>query len=153
MSIKRFSLIFSLAVVVALLAATSLAPQTALADSGGGTGTLIASGDGVAWIRGNGVIHMSGNGLLEIRDFAGNAVIQVTGTGQKVIKPGGRILYIGFQGTALVSGSDVRVSLSGYNIHLEATGTGKFVLRGNGTYEVNGVPGLWTKRPVIHTLP
>ncbi len=153
MNTKRFSLIFSLAAAIALLAATTLAPQTALADSGGGTGTLIASGDGVVWIRGNGVINMSGNGLLEISDYAGDAVIQVSGTGQKVVRPGGQILYIGFQGAAFVSGSDVRVSLSGYNIHLEATGTGKFVLRGNGTYEVNGVPGLWTKRPVIHTLP
>lgn len=153
MNTKRLSLIFSLAVMLALLAAVSFAPQTALADSGGGAGTLTASGNGFAWIRGNGDISISGSGVLEIRDHAGDAVIQVSGVGRKVELPGGLIRYIGFRGNAEVNGSDVSVSLAGRNIHLEAVGTGQFILRGRGMYEVNGAPGLWTRTSVIHSLP
>jgi hypothetical protein len=153
MKTKRLSLIFSSAAVIALLAAVFFAPQTVLADSGGGTGILTASGNGLAWIRGNGAIIISGNGILEIRDHAGDAAIRVSGAGKKTELAGGVIRYIGFNGTATVSGSDVAVSLSGYNIRLEARGTGKFILRGSGTYTVNGVHGTWSRTRQIHTLP
>lgn len=152
MNVRRIFPILSIAAVMALLAAV-FAPQVALADSGGGTGVLTASGNGLAWIRGNGTITISGNGILEIRDYAGDAVIRVSGAGKKTELPSGVIRYIGFNGTASVSGSDVSVALSGYNIRLEARGTGKFILRGNGTYEVNGVHGVWSKTRQIHTLP
>lgn len=153
MNVKRLPTIFSIAAVLALLAATAFAPQPALADSGGGTGVLTASGNGLAWIRGNGTITISGNGILEIRDHAGDAEIRVSGAGKKTELAGGVIRYIGFNGSATVSGSDVSVSLSGYNIRLEARGTGKFILRGNGTYTVNGVHGTWSRTRQVHTLP
>ncbi len=153
MNTKRLSLVFSIAAVIALLGATAFAPQTALAASGGGTGSLTASGDGLAGLRGNGTVNISGNGILWIRDRAGDALIQVSGNGRRAELPSGWIRYVGFQGSAEVSGSNITVALSGYDIHLEASGTGKFVLRGNGTYQVNGLSGSWTEGPVIHSLP
>ncbi|MBU4226038.1 MAG: hypothetical protein KKC71_09495 [Chloroflexi bacterium] len=37
------------------------------------------------------------------------------------------------------------MALSGYDINLEASGTGKFVLRGNGTYSTGEGSGSWTE--------
>ncbi len=158
MKITRFYTIAALALILALTGAIAFVPQTASAESGGGTGTLIASGDGLAGIRGNGTIHITGNGILYIRDHAGDASIQVTGSGQRTELPNGWIRYLGFHGTADVSGSMITVALSGYDINLQASGTGKFLLRGNGTYSVerDGVvilSGTWTESAEVQQLP
>ena len=147
-----FSKLLPIAVVIALIGVTAFFPQTVLAESDG-TGSLTASGDGLAGIRGQGNIRISGNGVLWIRDLAGDASIRVTGNGQRTILPSGWIRYAGFQGEATVSGSKVTVALSGYDIHLDASGTGKFVLRGNGTYQAGHLSGSWTEGPEIHSLP
>ncbi len=154
---KRFYTIMTSALFLAIAAATLFTPQAALAESGGGTGTLTASGDGLAGIRGSGSVTISGNGILWIRDHAGDASIQVSGNGNKSELPSGWIRYTGFQGNATVTGSSITVALSGYGINLQATGTGKFVLRGNGSYtaERNGivVTGAWTESAEVLTLP
>lgn len=158
MNTKRLYIIFSIVAAIALLGATAFTPQVALADSGGGTGTLTASGDGLAGLRGNGTVNISGNGVLWIRDRAGDAIIQVSGNGQRTELRNGWIRYAGFHGSAEVSGSSITVALSGYNIQLEASGTGKFVLRGNGTYSTtkDGVvvfSGAWPETVEVQTLP
>lgn len=158
MNTKRSLAIFSFAAVLALLGAICLTAQPALAQSGGGTGRLTASGDGLAGIRGNGTVTISGSGVLWIRDHAGDASIQVSGSGSKRELANGWTRYVGFQGTAVVSGSKVTVALSGYDISLEATGTGKFVLRGNGSYTAtkDGVviaSGAWTESVDVLTMP
>lgn len=150
---NKLSILLSIAASLALVGAAIFAPQSALAQSGDGTGALAASGDGLAGIRGQGNIRISGNGVLMIRDQAGDASIRVTGNGQRVELPGGWIRYAGFQGEATVSGNKVTVALSGYDIHLEASGTGKFVLRGNGTYQTEHLSGSWTEGPEVHLLP
>ncbi len=154
---KRISLIVSLALAIALLSTAMLAPQTALANSGGGTGTLVADGDGLAGIRGSGTVSISGNGILWIKDHAGDANINVSGNGIRTNRPDGWIRYSGFNGTVVVSGSQITVALSGYNIHLEATGTGQFVLRGNGSYTVEKdgivITGAWTERAEVLSIP
>ncbi len=154
---KRFHTVMTIALFLAIATATLFMPQAALADSGGGTGTLTASGDGLAGIRGGGTVTISGNGILWIRDLGGDASIQVSGYGAKTELPNGWIRYIGFQGNATVTGSSITVALSGYDINLQATGTGKFVLRGNGTYtaERNGtvISGAWTASAEVFTLP
>src|SRR3972149_1636388 len=113
MRTKRISIVVSISVALALLGAMILPLQTALAQSGGGTGTLTASGDGLAGLRGNGTIHISGNGVPWIRDHAGDASIQVTGNGERRELSSGWIRYAGFQGDATVTGSRVTVALSG----------------------------------------
>ncbi|GAB4505850.1 MAG: hypothetical protein Fur0043_28500 [Anaerolineales bacterium] len=57
-----------------------------------------------------------------------------------------------------VSGSQITVALSGYDIHLEASGTGRFVLRGNGSYSVEKdgqmvVTGAWTEETEVLSIP
>jgi len=157
MKTKRTYLILAIAAVLALLGATILPSQAALAQSGGGSGTLTASGDGLAGIRGSGTVTISGNGILWIRDRAGDASIQVSGNGTKSELPSGWIRYAGFQGNATVTGSSVTVALSGYDIRLTASGTGKFVLRGNGTYTVEkgsfSKTGAWTESAEVFTMP
>lgn len=145
---KRIYTSMTIALILAIAAATLGVTQTALAASGGGTGTLTASGDGLAGIRGSATVTITGNGILWIRDLGGDASIQVSGYGTKTELPNGWIRYFGFQGNAIVTGSSITVALSGYDIHLQATGTGKYVLRGNGSYtaERNGtvISGAWS---------
>jgi len=155
---NRFYPLFAIAVLLALVGAAAFAPQSALAKAGGGSGTLTASGDGLAGIRGNGTVTLSGNGVLYIRDRAGDASIQVSGNGTRRELPNGWIRYVGFRGEAVVSGSQITVALSGYDIQLTASGTGKFVLRGHGSYTIQKdgatvVSGAWTETAEVFTIP
>ncbi|KAA3648262.1 MAG: hypothetical protein DWQ07_04520 [Chloroflexi bacterium] len=127
-----------------LLLALGLAVKPAYADTGGGTGTLIAEGDGLAGLIGDGEITLSGNGGLWIKDAAGDAVIEISGRGQAQELRNGWVQYMGFNGEAHVTGSHISVVLSGVDISVEASGTGRFFLRGSGWYEVNGQRYDWT---------
>ncbi len=122
-------------------AAPSAAAQAGVADPApAATGTIIAKGRGLAIFHGNGTATISGNGVLRIKDFAGDAQIEVTGSGRKYVGEHGWITYYGYRGAATVTGSDVHIELSGAGIELNATGTGRFVVRGVGTVSrtVNG---------------
>jgi hypothetical protein len=120
---------------------------SAVTQSGGGSGTLIAQGKGVAWVRGNGTFTVSGSGALRFRDWGGDAQVTVNGTQRNVFK-GRWNRYGGFRGTATITGTDVMIELIGTNISLNATGTGKYGLRGQGTYTktISGTTstGEWT---------
>ena len=106
---------------------------TAVADTGGGGGTLTAQGKGVAWVRGNGTFTVSGSGVLRFRDWGSDAQVTVDGKQRNVFK--GRWNRLGgFRGTATITGTDVMIELTGVNVMLNATGTGKYALRGQGTY-------------------
>ena len=156
---KKLTLVFTLAMIFALVGTVALSPQAAYAQSGGGDGTLRANGDGLAGIRGNGNITISGNGILWIRDSAGDAVINISGNGgHRSEGENGWIRYSGFDGQATVSGSRVTVALSGFGINLTATGSGKFIMRGNGSYtiEKDGVivlDGVWTEEAQVFSIP
>lgn len=136
MKINRF---FYVVAIVSLM--LLLVPAVALAQSGGGTGGLEAEGAGLAAVRGDIDVTVSGAGVLFVRDHAGDAVIEVTGTGVRRDLSNGWIHYSGFNGEAHVTGSQVLVALSGANIHLYATGTGGYLLRGVGSYTVWGEGG------------
>ena len=156
---RTYTLLFVIATIFALVGAGAFAPQTAYAQAGGGSGILKATGDGLAGIRGNGNITISGNGILWIRDQAGDAVINVSGDGgHRYEGENGWVRYAGFNGQADVSGSQITVALSGFDIDLEATGTGRFVLRGNGSYtlEKDGaivLDGVWTEEAQVFSIP
>lgn len=137
-----------LAVVLAVLLTT-----VAAAEQGAGTGTLRAKGSGLAALRGNTSVTLTGSGMLLIHDLAGDASIEVTGRGYKKVLPNGTIAYFGFDGKAQISGTDIKVSLRGKNIELEATGTGKFLLRGHGSYHTDKGGGAWTEDGAVVTLP
>lgn len=150
MKTRKIQLYAAIALVL-VLGVALLVPQIVYAQQGSGTGTLTASGDGMATIRGNATSVISGNGILWIRDYAGDASIHVSGVGIKRVLPNGWIRYVGFHGEAQVTGSKVILMLSGYNIQLQATGTGQYLLRGEGTYSTGQDSSEWTGQ--ILSLP
>ena len=111
-----------------------------------GAGVLTANGDGIAVLGGMGVVDLSGNGLLWVRDIAGNAVIEVTGYGEKKQFDNGWIQYAGFNGTAHIEGSRVVVVIAGADVDLEARGYGRTFLWGHGNCERNGETYQWNTR-------
>ena len=136
-----------LAVVIAV---TSLgfAPAVFAEDTDGsaqveGTGSITAQGDGIALLYGRGVVELEGNGILWIKDGAGDAIIRVTGTGNKKEFPDGWIQYSGYRGKAYIKGSRIGVVVAGTNIDLDARGRGRCILWGHGRFDVNGRPGEW----------
>ncbi len=128
-----------LVVVVAMLAVVPVVS----AQEPQGEGSLTAQGDGMAILRGRGTVDLSGNGILWIKDAAGDAVIEVTGSGQKEEFPDGWIQYAGFHGTAHVEGSRIGVIVAGVDIELTAQGRGMARLWGHGTYQSPDGTGEW----------
>lgn len=106
-------------------------------------GSLTAQGDGIAVLWGKGVVDLNGNGILWIKDGAGDAVIRVTGQGEKKEFPDGWLQYAGFHGTAHVEGSRVTVGVAGVEIDLNAHGRGRVWLWGHGSYQSPGQSGEW----------
>lgn len=142
------SMIFLSMALVTLMAL----PGVALAQVNvSGTGTLEAEGRGLAVVQGNGTIVISGSGVLDILDIAGDARIDIQGGGTRELttqRDRQVVRYRGFDGLATISGSHVVVRLRGTEIELNATGTGRAYLRGEGTYTLNGVSGEWTRAGV-----
>jgi hypothetical protein len=108
-----------------------------------GEGSLTAQGDGIAILWGRGTVDLSGNGILWIKDAAGDAVIEVTGQGQREEFPDGWLQYAGFHGTAHVEGSRIAVIVAGVDIELTAEGRGLARLWGHGSYQSPGGDGEW----------
>ena len=100
-----------------------------------GKGTLSAEGDGIAILGGRGMVDVIGNGILWIKDVRGDALVRVTGQGNKTEFPDGWIQYAGFDGHAYVEGSGVVVGIAGVDIELLARGRGRALLWGHGTYD------------------
>ena len=128
-----------LVVVVAMLAVVPVVS----AQGSQSEGSLTAQGDGMAILRGRGTVDLSGNGILWIKDAAGDAVIEVTGSGQKEEFPDGWIQYAGFHGTAHVEGSRIGVIVAGVDIELAAQGRGMARLWGHGSYQSPDGAGEW----------
>lgn len=127
----RKVLTLTVVVVVAMLAVVPVVS----AEEVRGEGSLTAQGDGIAILRGKGTVDLSGNGILWIRDVAGDAVIEVTGEGEKEEFPDGWLQYAGFHGTAHVSGSRIAVIVAGVDVELTAHGRGVAWLWGHGSYQ------------------
>jgi len=128
-----------LVVVVAMLAVVPVVG----AEEARGEGSLTAQGDGIAILRGRGTVDLSGNGILWIRDAAGGAVIEVTGSGQKEEFPDGWIQYAGFHGTAHIEGARIAVIVAGVDIDLTVQGRGMARLWGHGSYQSPDGAGEW----------
>ena len=126
-------------VVVAMLAVVPVVS----AEEVRGKGSLTAQGDGIAILRGRGTVDLSGNGTLWIMDAAEDAVIEVTGSGEKKEFSDGWIQYAGFDGTAHVEGSRIGVIVVGVDIDLTAEGRGMVRLWGHGSYQCPDGAGGW----------
>jgi hypothetical protein len=131
-------------ILMAVLVIASLGFASAVsADSQDGTGTLKARGDGFAGLHGTGTIRVSGTGVLWVK---GEESIRIEGEGHKKVFPDGWTEYVGFRGTARIRGRGVSVLMAGENIKLYAAGTGRVILWGEGTYEINGlITGRWSE--------
>lgn len=77
---------------------------------------------------------MTGNGILWVNDLAGDAVIEVTSTGEMEVFPDGWIQYTGCE-AAHVEGTGAIVVSAGVDGRLFTEGTGRDVLWGHGTHE------------------
>jgi len=97
-----------------------------------GTGTLYAEGNGTALLAGNLTINIETNatGVLLVSQ---NAQVTATGEGNRTELPNGYTKYQGF-GEAQIQGDEIKVKVTGREIKLKAEGTGRAVLKGNGTY-------------------
>jgi hypothetical protein len=144
----KLTVALTMALCIALLLTA-----VAAAEHGSGTGTLTAQGDGLAVMRGAGTITLSGSGVLTIRDLGDDAKVIWTGKGFKRELNDRTVIYGGFNGQATITGSNILVSLKGKNIDLKATGTGKFLLRGHGTYSTEHESGEWTEQGQTVILP
>jgi hypothetical protein len=132
-------------ILMAVLAIASLGfASTVSADGEDGTGTLKAQGDGFVGLHGTGYVRVRGTGVLWVKDAES---IEVRGhEGHKKVFPDGWTEYVGFHGAAAIRGQRVSVLLAGENIDLYATGTGRVILWGEGTYEINGlITGRWSE--------
>ena len=153
---KHFFNRITLALILTLVLSVILVPTLASAQSGSGSGRLTAYGSGLAGLRGNGTVTISGEGVLWIRDLNGNAEIKISGQGRRTNLPSGWTRYAGFNGQATVTGSQITVALSGADIEMQATGRGKFILRGEGSYTVRKnditTTGSWTMEAKVMEL-
>ena len=142
----------------AMVAFAAFAPaasaQTPSGDASGnafvaGRGFLTAHGTGVAAVKGAMDLHATAaEGILLIKDPTGNAKIDVDGYGGKG-RWLGMTVYFGFHGTAHIVGRDVGVLIVGRDIDLKVAGRGWALLKGHGTFSVNGGPPQpWTEEGV-----
>jgi hypothetical protein len=80
---------------------------------------------------------------LWIKDAAGDAIIEITGSGQKEEFPDGWIQYAGFHGTAHVQGARIGVIVAGVDIELTSQGRGLARLWGHDSCQSPGGVGEW----------
>jgi hypothetical protein len=135
-------------VLVALLLVASLGLASAAsaqeADDAEGSGTLRARGDGLAALHGSGWMRVKGNGVLWVKGEEG---ITIEGVGHVKTFPDGWTEYVGFHGLARIYGRNVSVFLAGEKIDLLAVGTGRVLLWGKGTYEIDRLDGAEWPEP------
>jgi len=117
-----------------------------------GTGSIEASGDGVMTIEGSAEIELvAESGTLTITDTAGDAEIEISGSGNKT-EDDDTTTYVGMDGSASISGSDIEVTIDGTAITLYAEGTGTATLAGTGFYKVGGVEKELTSAGTVITV-
>ena len=129
-------------------AAALVSPAFADAAHGGGTGAITAHGNGAAQVSGDvDAMGISGRGVLVVTDNAGDATVSIVGKGIVGVN-GHTRTFVGFDGRAKITGSNVTVRLVGSNISFAARGDGTYWLKGAGTYDTKpnaaGGEGTWS---------
>ena len=107
-----------------------------------GAGFMDAEGDGICFVGGRGTVRLlEGKGILWVKDFGGDAQIDVTGYGERKVFEDGWIQYAGVRGRANISGSRIVVGVAGVDIDLHARGIGRAMAWGHGTLRVISTSG------------
>ena len=144
--------VFSLLAVFALAVAVS-APVAA--QTGSGTGKITCDGDGV--------IVMSGDfTTISASVEAGALVYNTPSKGTMIIKSSTAFvkyissnvtLYVGTGSGSAKSVKGLKMTLSGAGGHIEAAGTGKFAVRGEGSCTTaSGKTFTWTSKDTTITV-
>lgn len=144
---KTLKISFALMGVTALLL-----PMLVLAGTGRetyeGRGRVKGVGMGSVYFKGTGGLKVTGTGTLTVSD---NAKVVITGKGEKVIEDD-VVTYTGFEGKAVVRGSDIEGSLAGNVKSFESNGKGKVIVEGDGKVSsrawfltITGWKSLFTK--------
>lgn len=116
-----------------------------------GSGPLTAEGDGVIKLRGSAHVELRGHGVLKVKDCGGDLSINVTGNGYHVVRQTPRCVvhkYTGFNGSASITGRNIKVIARGVDLALFAEGNGAAKLKGGGTYTIGDKSGTWRERGV-----
>ena len=119
-----------------------------------GTGVLAAEGDGSARLVGSYVLTGSvDGGTLEIRGVDRWSTIRVTGWVSRTRLAGGALLYrFGDQaGQYWISGRSLATTIESDAMRFRAAGHGRAILRGDGSYWVNGRGPLPWSDPAVET--
>tara|TARA_Y100000310_G_scaffold341271_1_gene439908 strand:+ start:610 stop:1887 length:1278 start_codon:yes stop_codon:yes gene_type:complete len=125
---------------------TEIDPDAGKGVSVEGTGTLVATGDGIATLTGEADrVVVLGTGTLKFTDNGGDGEIDISGTDpEDVIIEGDTTTYRDLTlGEAVITGSDVEIVFDGTGITFTAKGTGKVVLSGSGEYTIGDLRGTW----------
>jgi hypothetical protein len=124
--------------VMLLIAAGLLSAQAGTAKLAG-KGELFADGNGAAMLRGSGTMKIEGQGTLW---YKGDGELITSGDVARETV-GEWTLILNFNGSAEAKGTDLRLSLSGKNIKVNAVGTGKAMFWGKGTFSAHRRSGTW----------
>lgn len=101
-------------------------------------------GNGYAYLRGDLTVDVSARlGALTLHDMAGDAILNLSGAGRKVVRGAWTYVY-GFNGQAHADGSQIRMTLTGRNVVLDVTGRGVMQVRGRGFCTIAGVEYQWS---------
>lgn len=119
-----------------------------------GSGTLVAQGNGSAYISGTGGVRVRAT-IQGTMLVSPNSEVTTTGEGTRTVLDNNWVKYQGY-GSATVRGTDIEVDINGNDIDIVARGTGTVRLVGTGSYRTFGenfyVDGTWTAVGVTATL-
>ena len=134
---KRILLLVAVAVLASLALTT-----VASAETVEGTGTLWARGVGIAKVHGDGSVKVRGCGVGTVW-VKGAERLEAHGVGIRREVDGG-VLFTGWWGKIVASGSELTVRMAGGLIKLTAEGTGRAYLKGCGRYHTDSAGGEWS---------
>lgn len=124
----------------------------ASAQSATGAGSITCDGDGVVVLSGDFtsvLLSVDAGALIHNKPSSGTVTVK---TGRYFTKyaSGLAVLHVGTGSAAAENVKGLKLTLSGANVHLEATGTGKVAARGEGSCTLtNGTKTVtWTNTDV-----
>ncbi len=137
---KPASALFAAAAALAISSAIPARAQSGVQADGHGRFT--AQGSGLAAIQGSGAFSIRGTGSLIV---IAQSREEISGKGFSFIRQDGNRYYFEGEGRLMVKGRSVGLRAEGRNLHLSGAGIGAVSLRGEGTFNVNGSKGRWTR--------
>lgn len=144
--------VFSLLAVFALALAVS---GPVAAQTGSGTGKITCDGDGVIVLSGDFTqisASVEAGALVHNTPTKGTMIIKSSTAFVKYISSN-VMLYVGTGSGTAKNVKGLKMTLSGANGHIEATGTGKFAVRGDGSCTTaKGTVYTWTSTDTSITI-